>query len=139
MYRYPSGYRSFRPPELHPLGFPFTQNYSRANEPFNKLVEEHEIAITGLTRRTCVVHRVVVAGKRRESNDETETENKGRYRESNYKRVASFRTLFLFLAVLNFFEPIPSLSFLTFHFIASSFFICLNAFWNFVFTFDSFL
>lgn len=106
MYRYPSRYRSLRPPELHPLSFPFTQNYSRANEPFNKLVEEHEIAITGLTRRTCVVHRVVVAGKRRESNDETQTENKGRYRESNYKRVASFRTLFLFLAVLNFFEPI---------------------------------
>lgn len=111
MYRYLSRYRSPRPPELHPLGFPFTQNYSRANEPFNKLVEEHEIAITGLTRRTCVVHRVAVAGKQRESNDETQTGNKGRYRESNYKRVASFRTLFLFLAVLNFFEPIFPLAF----------------------------
>lgn len=70
---------------------------------------------SGLTRRTCVVHRVVVAGKRRESNDETQTENKGRYRESNYKRIASFRTLFLFLAVLNFFEPIPSPHHVSFH------------------------
>lgn len=53
-------------PGLPTPGSPFTQNYSRATEPFNKLMEEHEIAITGLTCRTCAVHRVAVAETARE-------------------------------------------------------------------------
>lgn len=49
---------------LHPFRYPasssFARNYSRASEPFNKLVREYEIVIMNLTRHACIVHRVAV-------------------------------------------------------------------------------